>query len=245
MASMSLTITGRVRGTVRLKESDGASARVVATSWASDRAFPRTSGAAVAFELEAGDGAVYRVDPFEALVALPVRETAVREGVRHEAAWIAVADEITVEGELDRTGRGRGPAARPAHRPGGRDGERSGPAPRAAARAPARRERAHRGRGRAGRDHRRERDRRRVARGAGVRGSAQTEEEAERSVGHADAGLLSGTPTPVSRDRSVPGPQSGLPSLPRDQLLPNQVAIGIRSSKIAESRQRIPRRVRT
>jgi hypothetical protein len=116
MASMSLTITGRVRGTVRLKESDGASARVVATSWASDRAFPRTSGAAVAFELEAGDGAVYRVDPFEALVALPVRETAVREGVRHEAAWIAVADEITVEGELDRTGRGRAPAALRARR---------------------------------------------------------------------------------------------------------------------------------
>jgi hypothetical protein len=111
MATMNLTtITGRVRGTVRLK-ADGA-ARVVATSWASDRAFPRTAGAAVAFELEAGDGAVYRVDPFEALVALPVRETAVHAGVRHEAAWIAVADEITVEGELERGGRRTPPALR-------------------------------------------------------------------------------------------------------------------------------------
>src|SRR5579871_3003729 len=118
MVSMSLTtVTGRVRGTVRLKDGEhaGADARVIATSWASDRAFPRTTGAAVAFELEAGDGAVYRVDPFEALVALPVRETAVREGVRHEASWIAVADEITVEGELGAT-RGRAPAALRARR---------------------------------------------------------------------------------------------------------------------------------
>jgi hypothetical protein len=119
---MSLTtVTGRVRGTVRLKAeaagaADGDGARVVATSWASDRSFPRTAGAAVAFELEAGDGAVYRVDPFEALVALPVRETAVRAGVRHEAAWIAVADEITVEGELERAGRGRAPPALRARR---------------------------------------------------------------------------------------------------------------------------------
>jgi hypothetical protein len=118
MESMSLTtVTGRVRGTVRLKESEhaGPGARVVATSWASDRVFPRTLGAAVAFELEAGDGAVYRVDPFEALVALPVRETAVRAGVRHEAAWISVSDEITVEGELA-AARGRTPAALRARR---------------------------------------------------------------------------------------------------------------------------------
>jgi hypothetical protein len=117
----STTVTGRVRGTVRLKTqaagaADADGARVVATSWASDRSFPRTAGAAVAFELEAGDGAVYRVDPFEALVALPVRETAVRAGVRHEAAWIAVADEITVEGELERAGRGRAPPALRARR---------------------------------------------------------------------------------------------------------------------------------
>jgi hypothetical protein len=32
--------------------------------------------------------------------------------VRHEAAWIAVADEITVEGELERAGRARAPALR-------------------------------------------------------------------------------------------------------------------------------------
>jgi hypothetical protein len=118
MAMMSLTtVTGRVRGTVRLKEGapGTAGACVVATSWASDRAFPRTLGAAVAFELEAGDGAVYRVDPFEAFVALPVRETAVRAGVRHEAGWISVADEITVEGEVA-AARGRAPAALRARR---------------------------------------------------------------------------------------------------------------------------------
>jgi hypothetical protein len=104
LAAMTLTtVTGRVRGTVRLKAL-GAGARVVETSWASDRAFPRTTGAAVAFEIEGDDGAVYRVDPFDALVALPVREAGVRAGVRHEAAWIAVEDQITVEGELERPG---------------------------------------------------------------------------------------------------------------------------------------------
>jgi len=107
----STTVTGRVRATVRLKD-DGAAggagvARVVASSWASDRAFPRTQGAAVAFELQTGDGEVFRVDPFEALVTLPVRSRALREGVRHEEGWIANEDEITVEGELERAGRAR------------------------------------------------------------------------------------------------------------------------------------------
>src|SRR5450432_1929414 len=110
----STTVTGRVRGTLRLK--GGAGAHVVATSWASDRAFPRTTGEAVPFELEAGDGAVYRVDPFEAVVALPIRRTEVRDGVRHEEAWIAVADEVTVEGELERGARGRLPPALRARR---------------------------------------------------------------------------------------------------------------------------------
>jgi hypothetical protein len=110
------TVTGRVRGTQRLKAAGAEGARVVETSWASDRPFPRTTGAGVSFELEAGDGAVYRVDPFEALVALPVRRSAVRDGVRHEEAWLSVADEITVEGELERASRGRAPAALRARR---------------------------------------------------------------------------------------------------------------------------------
>jgi hypothetical protein len=110
------TVTGRVRATLRLKAGGAEGAHVVATSWASDRPFPRTAGAAVAFELETGDGVVYRVDPFEALVALPVRQTAVRDGVRHEEAWIGVDDEITVEGELERPGRGRLPPALRARR---------------------------------------------------------------------------------------------------------------------------------
>jgi hypothetical protein len=99
MASM--TVTGRVRATVRLKDGDvGGGARVVTLSWASDRTFPRTQGAGVAFELETGDGAVLRVEPFDALVTLPVRQSARRDDVRREAAWIAIEDEITVEGEL-------------------------------------------------------------------------------------------------------------------------------------------------
>ncbi|HVR01483.1 MAG TPA: hypothetical protein VMT47_05095 [Polyangia bacterium] len=106
------TVTGRVRATLRLKAGGADGAHVVATSWASDRSFPRTTGAAVPFELETGDGTIYRVDPFEALVALPVRQRNLRAGVRHEAAWIAVADEITVEGELERAGRARAPALR-------------------------------------------------------------------------------------------------------------------------------------
>jgi hypothetical protein len=102
------TITGRVRPTVRLKGADGDC--VVSSSWASDRAFPRTVGVAIPFEVEAADGAVFRVDPFGAFVLLPVRRSGAREGVRHEEAWIAVADEITVEGELERAGRNRQPA---------------------------------------------------------------------------------------------------------------------------------------
>jgi hypothetical protein len=106
------TVTGRVRATLRLKAGGADGVQVVATSWASDRSFPRTTGAAVPFELETGDGTIYRVDPFEALVALPVRQTSLRAGVRHEVAWIAVSDEITVEGELERAGRARAPALR-------------------------------------------------------------------------------------------------------------------------------------
>jgi len=118
------TITGRVRATVRLKGAGDGGDRVVATSWSSDRAFPRTVGVAVAFEVEAADGAAYRVDPFEAVVTLPVRRSGEREGVRHEEAWIAIADEIIVEGELERAGRGRQPPALRARRIAA-----SGPAP--------------------------------------------------------------------------------------------------------------------
>ena len=139
------TVTGRVRATLRLKAGGADGAQVVATSWASDRSFPRTTGAAVPFELEAGDGAIYRVDPFEALVALPVRQRHVRAGVRHEAAWIAVADEITVEGELER----RRPRARagPARAPHRRRRPRRGPGPcTACRRAPSSAARARRSR---------------------------------------------------------------------------------------------------
>jgi hypothetical protein len=100
-----------VRPTVRLK-AEGDATRVVASTWASDRAFPRTEGSGVVFELETGDGAVYRVEPFDALVTLPVRATVVEGGVRREEAWIAADDEITVEGELERGGRARPPALR-------------------------------------------------------------------------------------------------------------------------------------
>jgi hypothetical protein len=110
------TITGRVRATVRLKGADGGGDRVVSSSWASDRSFPRTMGVAVPFEIEAPDGAVFRVDPFGALVALPVRARGARDGVRHEEAWIAFADELTIEGEVERAARNRQPPALLAHR---------------------------------------------------------------------------------------------------------------------------------
>ena len=107
----STTVTGRVRATVRLKDDSAVggagTARVVSSSWASDRAFPRTQGTGVAFELQTDGGEIFRVDPFEALVTLPVRSRALREGVRHEEGWIAHEDEITVEGELERAGRAR------------------------------------------------------------------------------------------------------------------------------------------
>jgi hypothetical protein len=100
----STTVTGRVRATVRLKIGDGDAdngAQVVTVSWASDRMFPRTRGVGVTFELQTADGVVLRVEPFEALVTLPVRRTVERDGVRREDAWIAIEDELTIDGELD------------------------------------------------------------------------------------------------------------------------------------------------
>jgi hypothetical protein len=118
------TVTGRVRATSRLKTEGDGGARVVVTSWSSARAFPRTLGLAVPFDLEAADGTLTRVDPFEAVVVLPVRAQAVREGVRHEEAWIAAEDEITVEGELERAGRARQPPTLRARRIVGAGGAR-------------------------------------------------------------------------------------------------------------------------
>jgi hypothetical protein len=118
------TVTGRVRATSRLKTEGDGGARVVVTSWSSARAFPRTLGLAVPFELEGADGTLTRIDPFEAVVVLAVREQAVREGVRHEEAWIAAEDEITVEGELERAGRARQPPTLRARRIVGAGGAR-------------------------------------------------------------------------------------------------------------------------
>jgi len=106
------TVMGRVRATVRLKSDGGEAPRVLETSWATDRPFPRTSGVAVAFELEASDGQIYRVEPFEALVALPVRATQAHDGVRREQAWIAAHDEITVDGEVEHAVRASLPVLR-------------------------------------------------------------------------------------------------------------------------------------
>jgi hypothetical protein len=105
-----VTIHGRVRATVRLRDGQlGVSAGgagigepcVLATSWASDRAFPRTVGVGVPFEIETAAGEVFRVDPSEALVALPVRRRERDGGISREYGWLAPADEITVDGELD------------------------------------------------------------------------------------------------------------------------------------------------
>jgi hypothetical protein len=100
----STTVTGRVRATVRLKNGDGGDAQVVAVSWASDRTFPRTRGVGVTFELQTSDGVVLSVEPFEALVTLPVRRSGAHDGVRREDAWIAIEDELTIDGELDDAG---------------------------------------------------------------------------------------------------------------------------------------------
>jgi hypothetical protein len=105
-----ITVNGRVRATVRLKADtapEGAGATcVVASTWASNRPFPRTAATGVAFELETADGEIYGVDPFEALLALPVRRRETDGDTRAEAAWIGHGDEVTVEGDLRRGGRG-------------------------------------------------------------------------------------------------------------------------------------------
>jgi hypothetical protein len=101
-----LVISGRVRATVRLK-SDGVPATcVVSTSWSSDRPFPRTLGTGVVFDVETAEGEVFAVDPFDALVVLPVRRRGSRDGVRLEEGWLAHGDTVDVAGEL-RPGRGR------------------------------------------------------------------------------------------------------------------------------------------
>jgi hypothetical protein len=105
------TVTGRVRPTVRLRQTDVDAACVLATSWSSDRPFPRTAGVGLPFEIETATGEVFRVDPFNALVALPVRRRERAGGVRREYSWVAPADEVVVEGEIDRDGPSRLPPA--------------------------------------------------------------------------------------------------------------------------------------
>src|SRR6185503_8054807 len=70
----------------------------------------------VAFEIVTSDGVVYRVEPFDAFVTLPVRSSVMRDGVRREEAWIAAEDEIVVEGVLERAGRHKLPPALRARR---------------------------------------------------------------------------------------------------------------------------------
>jgi hypothetical protein len=101
-----ITVNGRVRATVRLTANAVDGACVVASSWSSARVFPRTVACGVAFEVETAEGDLYAVDPFEALIVVPVRRRVVREDTRTEDAWIADGDELQVEGELQ-PARGR------------------------------------------------------------------------------------------------------------------------------------------
>jgi hypothetical protein len=103
------TVSGRVRPTVRLKQNEVPVACVLSSSWSSDRAFPRTVSTGVVFEIEIEDGAIFRVDPFEAFIALPVRQASRDGTTRRELAWVAVEDTITVEGAIERAGRSRLP----------------------------------------------------------------------------------------------------------------------------------------
>jgi hypothetical protein len=101
-----ITVNGRVRATVRLTANGVDGACVVASSWSSARVFPRTLASGVAFGLETAEGELYSVDPFEALVVVPVRRRVAHEDVRTEDGWIADGDEVQVEGELQ-PARGR------------------------------------------------------------------------------------------------------------------------------------------
>jgi hypothetical protein len=94
-------VSGRVRPTVRLRQDEVDAVCVLATSWSSERAFPRTVGVGVPFEIETAGGEILRVDPFDAVVALPVRRYERAGGVSREYAWIGPDDEVTVEGDLD------------------------------------------------------------------------------------------------------------------------------------------------
>jgi hypothetical protein len=110
------TVSGRVRPTVRLKQNEVPVDCVLSSSWSSDRAFPRTVAAGVTFEIETEGGDVLRVDPFEAVIALPVRQASRDGAIRRELAWACVEDVITVEGEVERGGRSRLPPLLRAHR---------------------------------------------------------------------------------------------------------------------------------
>jgi hypothetical protein len=105
------TVTGRVRPTVRLRQDEVDAPCVLATSWSSERQFPRTVGVGVPFEIETSAGEVFRVDPFDAVVALPVRRHDRTAGVLREYAWVAPDDEVTIEGDIDRDGPSRLPPA--------------------------------------------------------------------------------------------------------------------------------------
>ena len=97
-------VSGRVRPTVRLRQDQVDAVCVLATSWSSERTFPRTVGVGVPFEIETAGGEILRVDPFDAVVALPVRRYERSDGVSREYAWIGPDDEVTVEGDLDAAG---------------------------------------------------------------------------------------------------------------------------------------------
>ncbi|MDB4983634.1 MAG: hypothetical protein JWM82_4386, partial [Myxococcales bacterium] len=102
-----ITVHGRVRATVRLTANGLDGACVVESSWSSARVFPRTLASGVTFEVETAEGELYAVDPFEAVIVLPVRRRVVIDDTRTEDAWIADGDEVQLEGELQ-PARGRG-----------------------------------------------------------------------------------------------------------------------------------------
>lgn len=83
------------------------------THWQSEGSFPRTSGAALSFDVETDKGERLAVDTRETALCIAVRLRATRNGaptaprpVFLEVGWVSPGDEVTVEGEVvdgDRT----------------------------------------------------------------------------------------------------------------------------------------------
>src|SRR5262245_19540583 len=99
------TFAGRVEAAATMPCPAGDARCVLATTWASNRPFPRLAGTVVPFALAMDGGDRYRVDALAASASVAVRERRTDGDAVHESGWISPGDAVVVEGILDQRAR--------------------------------------------------------------------------------------------------------------------------------------------